>query len=118
MLIEAEDGDLQQGHDEKLDRAGFPQNGAEWDQNGRCAEVSVYHAVEKEWWDTSLSELSLLEQNLIKLSGTFPFDWWVYHGVRWNHSLSNTPSEEKANMCLPIDWDFYFSIMHVPDVLE
>lgn len=51
MLIDAEDGDLQQGHDEKLDRAGFPQNSSKRDQNRCCTEVSIYHSVEKELWD-------------------------------------------------------------------
>lgn len=51
MLIDAEDGDLQQGHDEKLDRAGFPQNRSKRDQNRCCTEVSIYHSVEKELWD-------------------------------------------------------------------
>lgn len=51
MLIDAEDGDLQQGHDEKLDRAGFPQNRSKRDQNRCCTEVSINHAAEKELWD-------------------------------------------------------------------
>lgn len=51
MLINAEDGDLQQGHDEKLDRTGFSQNRSKRDQNSRSTEVSINHSAEKEIWD-------------------------------------------------------------------
>ncbi len=53
MLIDAEGSDLQQGHDEKLNRAGFSQNRSKWDQNSRCTEVSINHSAEKEIWKVS-----------------------------------------------------------------
>lgn len=41
MLIDGEDADLQHGHDQELDGAGFTQNGAKGDQDCSCAEVCV-----------------------------------------------------------------------------
>lgn len=46
MLIDGEDGDLQDGHDEELHRAGFTQNGSKRDQNCSCAEVCVDYSAE------------------------------------------------------------------------
>lgn len=43
MFIDAEDGDLKEGHDEELDWAGFSQDRPERDQNRGCAEVCVDH---------------------------------------------------------------------------
>lgn len=44
MLIDGEDGDLQNGHDEELNGAGFTQNGTEGDQDRGRAEVCVDHS--------------------------------------------------------------------------
>lgn len=44
MFIDGEDGDLQYGHDEELNRAGFTQNSSKGDQDRSCAEVCVDHS--------------------------------------------------------------------------
>lgn len=41
MFIDGEEGDLQDGHDEELHRAGFTQNSSEGNQDCSCAEVRV-----------------------------------------------------------------------------
>lgn len=41
MFIDGEDGDLQYGHDEELQRAGFTQNSPEGNQDCSCAEVCI-----------------------------------------------------------------------------
>lgn len=43
MLIDGEDCDLQDGHDEELNRAGFTQDGPKGDQDCSCAEVCINH---------------------------------------------------------------------------
>ena len=45
MLVDGEDPDLQHGHDEQLDQAGLPQDGAKRDQDRRRAEVCVDYSV-------------------------------------------------------------------------
>lgn len=47
MLIDGEDGDLQDGHDEELHWAGFTQNSTKGDQDCSCAEVCIYHSAAK-----------------------------------------------------------------------
>ena len=41
MLVDAEDGDLENGHDEELHRTGFTQDSTKRDQDCGCAEVCV-----------------------------------------------------------------------------
>lgn len=41
MLVDGEDGDLQNGHDEQLYRAGFTKNRPKGDQDCGRAEVRV-----------------------------------------------------------------------------
>lgn len=51
MFVDAEDGDLQDGHDEELDRTGFTQHCPKRDQNGGCAEICVDHPYGEEGED-------------------------------------------------------------------
>lgn len=44
MLVDGEDGDLQDGHYEKLHRAGFTKNSTKGNQDRRSAEVCVDHS--------------------------------------------------------------------------
>lgn len=41
VFIDAEDCDLQHGHDEELHRAGFTQDGTKGDKDCGCAEVCI-----------------------------------------------------------------------------
>lgn len=41
MFIDGEAGNLQDGHDEELHRAGFTQDSSKRDQDCSCAEVCI-----------------------------------------------------------------------------
>lgn len=45
MLVDGEDSDLQNGHNEELDRAGFTQDCPKGDQHCSCAEVCIDYSV-------------------------------------------------------------------------
>lgn len=45
MFVDGEDGDLQDGHDKELHRAGFTKNSSKGDEDRGCAEVSVDDSV-------------------------------------------------------------------------
>lgn len=47
MFIDGEDGNLQDGHDEELHRAGFTQDSPKGDQDSRCAEVCIDYSAGK-----------------------------------------------------------------------
>jgi len=121
MLIDAEYGDLQQGHDEKLDRAGFPQNRSKRDQNRCCTEVSIDHSVEELWDRCRVLLIGICSQisisSLIKLNVTLTFLLNNTTMSSYIKSVTQDPTVTKR-MSLPINADSYFSIMQVPDVLE
>lgn len=47
MFINGEDGNLQDGHDEELQRAGFTKDSPKGDQDSRCAEVCIDYSAGK-----------------------------------------------------------------------